>query len=142
MVIRLAGLLTVAVLLCVAGPVDAKEVHMIKVTAEGFDPAELTVQPGEFVVWEWESGSHTVTSGEGPEDKAAGKLFRLEIDAENTSETYVFNEAGAFPYFSETDPEFVRGVITVSESTPINKRTWGWVKKAFEGSGPSGRLRY
>ena len=45
MVIRLAGLLTLAALLCVVGPVVAKT-HEILVTAEGFEPAEMTIQKG------------------------------------------------------------------------------------------------
>lgn len=37
--------------------------HEVIVRDFEFDPAEITVAPGETIRWVWESGFHTVTSG-------------------------------------------------------------------------------
>ncbi len=39
------------------------EVHVVTQMGLQFDPAEITVAPGDTVQWNWMSGSHTVTSG-------------------------------------------------------------------------------
>jgi plastocyanin len=138
---RLAGLITLAVLLSVAVSAGANEVHEITVTAQGFEPAELTIQRGDVVRWECDSGRYSIISGEGPEDENAGERFQFVIDEETRFKELTFETVDVFPYFSRLGPDLVKGTITVTRSTPVDNATWGWVKRMFEGTGPSGSPR-
>ncbi|HUU85283.1 MAG TPA: CHRD domain-containing protein [Phycisphaerae bacterium] len=55
-------LVTVLSALAAAGIATAAT-HEVIVRNFEFDPADITVAPGDTVRWVWESGSHTVTSG-------------------------------------------------------------------------------
>ena len=76
---------------------------------------ETTIDVGEIVRWTNEDDvDHTVTSGL-PEEEAEGELFdsgTLEPDDEYCLQ---FDEAGDYPYFSETDPDDMQGTIIVEE---------------------------
>ena len=141
MVLRLAGILSLAMLLGAALPAGAEEVHLVTVTDEGFEPAQLTIQRGDVVRWEWESGRHTITSGDSPLDENAGEIFDLVVDEANPVQEWVGAKVGTVPYFSQFLPETARGTITVADATPVSRRTGGWLKKAFEGSGPAAGTR-
>ena len=51
------------VTLGVSGPAMAA-IHDVIVRDFEFDPDTVTVEPGDTVRWIWESGDHTVTSGD------------------------------------------------------------------------------
>ena len=70
--------------------------------AFSFDPAELTIAPGDTVNWVWVGGSHTVTSGTGNLDPNSGAEFSRGL-LFNPPEpfSHTFNSTGYFPYYCE-----------------------------------------
>ena len=129
--------------LAVVGPVAvvAAETHDVKVTASEFLPPDLTIRPGDTVVWKWDtdSGSGFVTVKNGTaQDEDAGTIFSFDINsADKTEKSLTFNETGRYPYFAS---ESMNGLILVKETTPVDVTTWGWLKNAFEKPGaPSPR---
>lgn len=63
-----------------------------------FAPANITIEEGDTVKWVWSSGLHTVTSGTNPSDTEAGSLFDAPLSLSNPTFSYVFENAGVFPY--------------------------------------------
>jgi plastocyanin len=105
--------------------------YVVTVTDLGFSPAELTIQKEDMVRWEWESGSHTIVDGDPDNPEDAGQVFEFPVNAQNLTFEFTFDESGTFEYFSLSDPD-LRGTITVLEGTPVDRATWGWIKKVFE----------
>ncbi|MGE4650665.1 MAG: plastocyanin/azurin family copper-binding protein [Myxococcota bacterium] len=66
-----------------------------------FVPADITVNQGDTVVWTWEGGSHTVTSGTGPADPNVGVEFSsgAATTVVGTTFSHTFNSVGDFDYF-------------------------------------------
>jgi plastocyanin len=122
-----AGMAAVAV----AQAPDA--VKVVKVSIEGFTPAEITIAKGDIIRWEWESGTHTIKSGE-PDSEDAGKVFEFTMNLDNKQFPHTFDDVGSYPYFDTSNPTQLRGVITVQAATPITPATWGFLKRVFEGS--------
>lgn len=108
------------------------KIHEVQVNETEFTPSELNIKPGDTVRWVWTAGSHTIISGESPEDENAGDLFLFAISDQVKEVEHTFPEAGSYPYFSQEKFESMTGVITVSETTPVDRATWGWLKMAFE----------
>ncbi len=84
-----------------------------------FSPASITVSRGDTVRWQWESGSHTVTSGASsqPADDP-GALFDASINSVNTDFSYVFDTPGDYPYFCRPHELMgMRGSVTVTGDT-------------------------
>ncbi|MFO7655074.1 MAG: plastocyanin/azurin family copper-binding protein [Candidatus Krumholzibacteriia bacterium] len=122
-----AGLLTLAFATHVAAAT-----HTVAQAGFTFSPQALNVAAGDTVVWTWNSDSHTVTSGTGPEDPAAGDLFDAPLTATNPSFSYVFGSAGTFPYFCR--PHFLLGMtgtVEVEPGVPAETTNWGSVKRLF-----------
>ena len=84
-----------------------------------FSPANVTISVGDTVCWNWTSGIHTVTNGNGSADPNVGVLFDATWDSANPTFSYTFNTAGSFPYFCRTH-EFLgmSGTITVLPPVP------------------------
>jgi plastocyanin len=116
----------------------AADTHEIQVTASEFTPKELTIKPGDTVRWVWVAGAHQILDGE-PSGDTVGEIFKFPISSAAPEHERVFDKAGVFPYFAEGTAEMT-GVITVQESTPVEVKTWGWLKAVFEG-GASSSLR-
>ena len=76
-----------------------------------FSPAQLTVSPGDTVVWEWSGiGLHDVVSGAGPTDPNMGVEFNSGIPAAAPKTfSHTFNSVGTFDYFCT--PHFAFGMI-------------------------------
>lgn len=123
-----------ALLLFVALATNASaETHIVKVRNFAFDPDTVTVQTGDVVRWEWESGDHTVTNGADFGDPALGDLFDEVIDSANPSFEYTFDTVGNYPYLCR--PHFFAGMVglvRVEDGTPVETDTWGKIKKIFE----------
>ena len=85
-------------------------VHEVIVAPSGagrFEPAELTIRPGDTVLWRWEGNRHTVTSGvPGQPDElfcsnrteASGCRGNVTHNSGHTF-SFTFEEAGSFPYY-------------------------------------------
>jgi plastocyanin len=72
-----------------------------------FEPATLTVAPGTKVTWvNKDDEPHTATSSEKPKRFDSGVLDTAQ------AYSFVFSEAGSFPYFCKLHPHMT-GVIVV-----------------------------
>jgi plastocyanin len=132
----LAGLLLCLSLSLLAVPVLAATVHVITAENGRFSPENLQVTKGDMVRWEWKTGAYTITSGESLDDETVGEEFDRTLDRTHPSVEVTFDRVGTYPYFSRSAPGVTRGVITVLDATPVNRRTWGFLKKMFENSEP------
>jgi len=122
--------------LVLIGSVHA-ETHVVKVRDLVFDDDELHIQTGDTVRWEWEGGTHTVTSGTGPSAPDVGDLFDVDSDFGDQVFEYVFDDAGTFPYFCRFHfASGMTGTIEVTEGTPVDAYTWGKIKKIFDTTAP------
>ena len=81
-----------------------------------FDPAEITIQAGESVIWNnRDIVPHTATSGN-PEDADFGSIFRSAWLSQGETFTHTFDEAGEFIYFCEVHPLMMRGAKVIVEA--------------------------
>jgi plastocyanin len=93
-----------------------------------FSPSSLTVNPGETVAFEWESGGHTVTVDSQPDDAAWSGVDSTR--SAGYTHTHTFEVAGTYEYACSVHPD-MRGTITVEEPTsgpvqsPYERKT-GW----------------
>ncbi len=73
--------------------------HVVEQVGLSFAPANITVEPGDTVRWEWSSGIHTVTSGS--PCVGDGVFFHSALDGGTTSFSYVIPDDGTtfIPYF-------------------------------------------
>ncbi len=93
----IAAAAAAVVTLGVSGPATAA-IHDVIVRDFVFDPATVNVEPGDTVRWIWESGDHTVTSGDAC---VPDGLFDSPVNAANPVFTYVVqsNFIGVIQYF-------------------------------------------
>ena len=83
-----------------------------------FSPANITIAPGDTVIWYWPSMicTHSVTSGSNC--KPDGLFDSGTHSAANYTYSRTFNSPGTFPYFSSTEcDKGTVGQITVAEVT-------------------------
>lgn len=76
-----------------------------------FSPANVTINPGDIIRWQWVSGIHTTTSGA---VGAPDGLWDAPIDASNTTFSRAFNASGIFPYHCVFHGLSMNGTITVT----------------------------
>ena len=81
----------------------------------------VKIAVGESVKWQIVSGSHTVTSGTGTGDPQAGALFDQGVNSVQTSFTFVFDNAGLFPYFCRphVDGFNMKGFVLVQSTSGV-----------------------
>ena len=112
-------------------------VYVVKVGNSEFSPSALTISKDDVVRWELETGAGTqvLASGEGPDDILAGDEWdNLVVSGQQTSVERTFDRTGVFKYFSRSRPN-LKGTITVlSGPAPVDRQTWGYLKKVFEGA--------
>jgi plastocyanin len=90
-----------------------KNATSIKDGTKAFAPNPAKVKPGTKVTWtNSDSAIHTVTSGKGPGDKDAGKLFDSKIMAPKKEFSFKFDKKGTYDYFCMLHPTMV-GKVTV-----------------------------
>jgi plastocyanin len=80
-----------------------------------FEPASITIQPGDTVAWVWESGLHTVTSGT-PEQPDG--VFDSGLAIVPFTFFYTFPTDGTFPYFCEVHGKMMSGTVIVGAGGP------------------------
>ncbi len=112
-------------------------VHVVKVSNGEFSPSTLTISKDDVVRWELQAGAATqvLASGEGTDDILAGVEWdNLVVGGQQTSVERTFDRTGVYKYFSRSRPD-LKGTITVlSGPAPIDAKTWGYLKKVFEGA--------
>jgi plastocyanin len=97
----------------VPAPVEPVGLHTIRITADGFEPASITVKQGDSVTWANESGrnvwvasamhpTHTAYPGSGIDKcgtaEAAAIFDACQGIASGSSWSFVFNEVGTWKY--------------------------------------------
>jgi plastocyanin len=82
---------------------------VIEMFQASFLPQTVTVDLGDDVTWVWRRGEHTVTSGAGPSDPQAGRLFDARLDAERPNFTFRVREyrPEGYPFFCRLHPDQV-----------------------------------
>lgn len=89
---------------------DAADSAVVEVEADAFDPTSVTIEQGGTVHWVWEAaGLHTVTSGAAT-DLDAGSLFNESRDMAGEEVALIFDDTGAFPYFSDVAEDILAGM--------------------------------
>src|SRR5215471_7885135 len=61
-----------------------------------FDPASVTIHPGDQVKWTWGSSGHSTTSGSPGQPNG---IWDSGIQNQGATFTRTFNSAGTFPYY-------------------------------------------
>ncbi|HET9235197.1 MAG TPA: hypothetical protein VFP10_13765, partial [Candidatus Eisenbacteria bacterium] len=108
-----AALLLVGLVVCSATTLHAATVTVNVGPANTltFSPANVTINPGDIIRWQWVSGIHTTTSGA---VGAPDGLWDAPIDASNTMFSRAFNASGIFPYHCVFHGLSMNGTITVT----------------------------
>jgi plastocyanin len=96
--------------------------------AIAFAPMSVTIHPGDTVLWTWQGGPHTVTSGTpgAPDGKFCSLPAGSDVNATtcNTtayarfppftySQSAAFSTPGTFPYFCEVHGAAMTGTVVV-----------------------------
>jgi len=86
----------------------------------------IKILVGESVLWQWVTGTHTVTNGEDSFDPEAATLFSQPSDVNHQQFTYTFTSAGLYPYFCLFH-EFanMKGYVKVSVQTDVEPTSGG-----------------
>ncbi|MCX6832695.1 MAG: dockerin type I domain-containing protein [candidate division Zixibacteria bacterium] len=94
-------------------------VHFIKVSDFAFTPAKTPVNPGDTVIWLWESGIHTTTSDpssfkswNSPSLSSAGQSFQLVFG--------LADGPGPFAYHCEVHPLTMLDTIFINYPTTVH----------------------
>lgn len=119
---RRSSVILLLATLCLGLPLQASRaaIHNIDQISTSFQPADITIQVGDMVVWNHTSGSHTVTNGTGAADPNAGTMFDAPLNSSNTTFQYTFNTAGTVPYFCRPHEGFgMKGTITVEATADV-----------------------
>ncbi len=134
--LRLVGALCAIALLVPALALGATV--QVTVKTDGLDPADITINRGDVVQWVWESGSHTLVSGESPDDQNLGQIFEFKLSKTDATLQKTFNDPGVIHYFA-SDQVSIQGSITVNVPSPVQRATWSYLKTLFEGGPQSPR---
>lgn len=85
-----------------------------------FQPADITIQVGDTLIWTHTGGIHTVTNGTGAADANAGTLFDAPLNDSSPTFQYVFTTAGTVPYFCRPHEGFeMKGTVTVESTVDV-----------------------
>ncbi len=88
--------------------------HTIVVKNNVFEPKELTVDVGDVIEWEWESGFHTTTSMTIP---LGANAWDSPMTANATSFSYTIVEEGIYNY--KCTPHFVLDMVGTITARPV-----------------------
>src|SRR6266403_754519 len=82
-----------------------------------FDPASVTIHPGDQVKWTWDSGGHSTTSGS---PGLPNGIWDSGIHNAGATFTRTFNSTGAFPYYCTPHGGCCNmvGTVTVVTASP------------------------
>jgi len=87
-----------------------------------FDPASVTIHPGDQVKWTWDSGGHSTTSGS---PGMPNGIWNSGIHNGGATFTRTFNSAGTFPYYCTPHGGCcgMVGTVTVVNASPTPNPT-------------------
>ncbi len=104
--------------------------HNVEITLTQFNPANLTVNVGDTVIWRNNSFlQHTVTSGN---SCSANGTFNSGLINPDIVFQYTFTSIGDFPYFCILHClAGMRGTVTVDAPVPVKPTTWGAIKALY-----------
>lgn len=95
---------------------DGSNLETVLVEDFEFDPTSVTIEEGGTVRWVWTTNTlHTITSGL-IGDMDAGSEFDESADDAGAVVEIIFEDAGEYPYFSETETdisEAMTGIVNV-----------------------------
>lgn len=94
---------------------------------------------GQTILWKWQGGGHTVTSGTGALDPQAGVLFDQPLNnvGGGTTFSFQFNNVGTFDFFCRPHEGFgMKGVVVVKslvavDPAPGGGRVLGFLSSPF-----------
>lgn len=126
-VFGIAGLLAIAIFSVVVVTLTYQEpktallpqtkpvvLNQITITAEGFNPATITIKPGTKVVWtNKDSSLHQIQANPHPTGKSLPSLKSAILNSQQTYE-YTFNKIGTYEYHDQLKPT-INGKINVEE---------------------------
>jgi len=109
--IGLAALISIPVALAADAKADAKQddskIHKVTIKNLKYDPATLSIKPGETVIWvNKDDNDHTVTSDD-------GNTLKSENLGSGDSYKHTFDKAGKFKYHCKYHPR-MKGLVTVA----------------------------
>lgn len=122
-------LAVIATAISLAAPVLAATLN-VEITLTQFNPAQLTVNVGDTVVWRNNSFlQHTVTSGN---SCSPNSIFNSGVMDPDVVFQYTFNSTGSFPYFCMLHClAGMRGTVTVDAPIAVAPTTWGAIKALY-----------
>lgn len=75
---------------------------------------------GDAVLWKWQVGIHTITSGTGSSDPNVGVLFDVPSTSSAQAFSFTFPNAGVFPFFCRNhELQNMRGFVRVQSTTSV-----------------------
>src|ERR1043166_7383255 len=114
----MTAVLAVAALV-VIGPTVASATTVTVTVADNclcFNPASVTIHPGDTVQWTWSSSGHSSTSGN---PCSPNGLWDSGILNQGQTFSHTFNAVGSFPYFCVPHCSFgMIGMVTVVSQSP------------------------
>src|ERR1051326_776090 len=114
----MTAVLAVAALV-VIGPTVASATTVTVTVADNclcFNPASVTIHPGDTVQWTWSSSGHSSTSGN---PCSPNGLWDSGILNQGQTFSHTFNSVGSFPYFCVPHCSFgMTGMVTVVSQSP------------------------
>ena len=92
--------------------------HDVTQESDTFVPDEITVAPGDTIVWHWTSGMHTVTSGSSCTPDR--KFFNEDLDAAQPTVEFTVpaDFSGEIPYFCIPHCFFGMTGVIIVEAPP------------------------
>lgn len=108
-----------ALCLFAASPLPAGQVRVNVGPTTAFTPQNVTINPGDHVVWVWLGDFHTVTSGTDGSANGDGK-FNTIVMNKGAGFTWKSTGPGPFPYYCQ--PHFfagMTGTISYGSSVPV-----------------------
>lgn len=125
---------------CEGGDDDASDLQTVLVEDFEFDPTSVEIEEGGMVRWVWtENTLHTITSGL-IGDLDAGSEFDESADTAGDVVEIIFEDAGEYPYFSDTETDIQEGmtgvvrVVNDDDDDEIDEDDDGGQETVFQGS--------
>lgn len=84
----------------------------------------ITIHPGDIVLWKWQHGVHTTTSGT-VGDPNSGQLWDHNITVSSQEFAHAFPEAGDYPFWCTIEPPAMLGMIRVRSDVTVEPKPTG-----------------